>query len=123
MKILIDMNLTPSWCDALKQHGFEAIHWIEVGDKRAPDRTIMTWARTSGYVVFTHDLDFGMLLATTQVMGPSVIQIRAQDTLPEHQTKRVVAVLRRHEAELEAGALITIDDVRSRVRILPLRDR
>lgn len=55
MKILVDMNLSPSWADALGQHGFEAVHWMEVGDQRAPDRTIMTWARERGYVVFTHD--------------------------------------------------------------------
>ena len=120
MKILVDMNLSPSWADALTRHGFEAVHWIEVGDGRAPDRTIMAWARERGYVVFTHDLDFSALLATSRATGPSVIQIRAQDVLPDRQARRVAAVLRQYASALEAGALITMDDVRSRVRILPL---
>ncbi len=44
----------------------------------------MDWARPSGYVVFTHDLDFGALLAASHAGGPSVIQVRAQDVLPDH---------------------------------------
>jgi predicted nuclease of predicted toxin-antitoxin system len=30
----------------------------------------------------THDLDFGMLLASVRTNRPSVIQIRSQDVLP-----------------------------------------
>ena len=63
------------------------------------------------------------LLATTRATGPSVLQVRTQDVMPEHLARRVVEVLRRHAADLAAGALVTIDDVRSRVHILPLRGR
>jgi len=123
VKILVDMNLPPAWCEALRREGFEAVHWSEIGDPRAPDRTIMARARAQGYVVFTHDLDFSALLATTRATGPSVLQVRTQDVMPEHLARRVVEVLRRHAADLAAGALVTIDDVRSRVHILPLRGR
>lgn len=121
MKILIDMNLSPRWSDVLRRHGWEAVHWSTVGDPRAPDRAIMTWARDNGHIVFTHDLDFGVLLASTRANAPSVLQVRTQDVTPEHLESLVVAVLRQHEAELDAGALVTVDEVRSRVRILPLR--
>jgi predicted nuclease of predicted toxin-antitoxin system len=30
---------------------------------RAQDKVIMDWAMVNAYVVFTHDLDFGILLA------------------------------------------------------------
>ncbi len=43
----------------------------------------MGWERSNGYVVFTHDLDFGMMLALTQVAGPSVLQVRGQKVLPD----------------------------------------
>lgn len=61
MKIIVDMNLSPDWVDELMSHGFEAVHWSHVGDPRAPDRTIMEWARSRDFVVFTHDLDFRQL--------------------------------------------------------------
>jgi predicted nuclease of predicted toxin-antitoxin system len=35
----------------------------------------MEWARANRYIVFTHDLDFGSLLAATGAETPSVIQI------------------------------------------------
>ncbi len=120
MKILIDMNLAPEWVEVLKRHGWDAAHWSSLGDPRAPDRVIMEWARSNGYVVFTHDLDFGALLAITQADGPSVIQVRTQNILPSHLENTVVDVLRQHGSALESGALITVDEARSRVRILPI---
>ncbi len=82
MKLLIDMNLSPDWVEVFRRNGWEALHWSMVGDPRATDRAIMEWARANGYVVFTHDLDFGALLAVTQLNGPSVIQVRTQDIMP-----------------------------------------
>jgi len=32
VKVLVDMNLSPSWVPALENHGFSAIHWSSVGD-------------------------------------------------------------------------------------------
>jgi predicted nuclease of predicted toxin-antitoxin system len=80
----------------------------------------MHWARTNGSVVFTHDLDFGTMLALTHAAGPSVIQVRGQNVLPDHLAPTVIAALRQHESELAAGALVVVDEAKSRVRILPI---
>lgn len=72
MKFLLDMNLTPDWVSIIRSGGYEAVHWSLVGNPRANDKELMAWARTHGYIVFTHDLDFGTLLATTEAEGPSV---------------------------------------------------
>ena len=61
MKVLIDMNLTPAWLGFLRGHGVEAVHWAYVGDPRATDTAIMSWARERRHLVFTHDLDFSAL--------------------------------------------------------------
>jgi len=53
MKLVIDMNLSPKWAAVLKQEGWEALHWATVGDPRASDHTIMDWARSNDYIVFT----------------------------------------------------------------------
>lgn len=120
MKILIDMNLSPDWVHALTNHGIKAVHWSTVGDPRAEDAVIMNWARENGYVVFTHDLDFGAALALTQADGPSVLQVRTQDVTPDHLEPAVINVLENNTPLLEAGCLIVLDEGRSRVRILPL---
>lgn len=86
---------------------------------RATDNVIMSWARENGYVVFTHDLDFGVLLALTQAESPSVIQVRTQDVFPEVLAKRLVKVLKEHQTTLEKGALLTVDEAKARVRVLP----
>lgn len=114
------MNLSPEWVSLLTTIGFEAVHWATVGDARATDQAIMTWAKANGYVVFTHDLDFGALLAATQAESPSVIQVRTQDVLPASIGDLVINVLQQFQTELELGALITVDEARSRVRILPI---
>ena len=119
MNLLIDMNLSPDWVEVFEQQGWQALHWSTVGDPRAADRVIMDWARANGYVVFTHDLDFGTLLATTRAQGPSVIQVRIQDIMPQSLGSRFVQIIRQYESVLEGGALITIDELKSRVRALP----
>jgi len=121
MKFLIDMNLSPDWVDVFGRHGWQALHWSTVGDPRAQDHVIMEWARDHGYIVFTHDLDFGALLAATRAQGPSVVQVRAQDIMPSRLAIRLLKLLRHYESLLEKGALITVDETKDRVRILPFQ--
>jgi predicted nuclease of predicted toxin-antitoxin system len=120
MKLLVDMNLSPDWVKILTENGLESLHWLIVGKASASDHEIAAWAETNGYVLFTHDLDFGAILAATKAKGPSVVQIRAQDVNPHHIGNSVTRVLRQFRQSLEDGALLTIDETKSRVRILPL---
>jgi predicted nuclease of predicted toxin-antitoxin system len=121
VKVLVDVNLSPAWTDVLANHHIEAVHWTSVGDPRAADAELMRYARDRGYVVFTHDLDFGTLLALTRARGPSIVQVRAQDVLPEAIGKMVARVLTEHVVALESGALVTVDQHAARVRVLPIR--
>lgn len=123
VKLVIDMNLSPAWVTLLRQQGFEAWHWSAIGAPNAPDTAIMQWARENQAVVFTHDLDFGILLAVTQAGRPSVIQVRTQDVSPAHLGGIVVNVLKAHADALGSGALVTVDEARARVRILPIESR
>jgi predicted nuclease of predicted toxin-antitoxin system len=118
--LVIDMNLSVEWVAELASHGWHAVHWSTVGDPRAEDSIIMAWALANNHVVFTHDLDFGAMLALTHATGPSVLQVRGQNVLPEDIGPIVIAALRRYDAELAAGALVVVDLKKSRVRVLPL---
>ncbi len=91
-----------------------------VGDPRASDAAIMEWAATHEYVVFTHDLDFGTMLALSHAAGPSVLQVRGADVLPDHLGDAILAALKQHGADLSSGALVVVDESRSRVRVLPI---
>lgn len=71
-------------------------------------------------MVFTHDLDFGTPLAATHAEGPSVLQVRTDNTAPSAIGADVVRVLHLRREAFERGALVTIDKVRARVRILPI---
>ena len=120
MRLLIDMNLSPAWEPLLRAQGFEVIHWSVLGAHNAPDNEIMKWARDNGCVLLTHDLDPGILLAHSKDGGPSVIQVRTQDVSPEHLGQVLVREIGAHAEALESGALLTIDESKSRVRILPI---
>jgi len=120
MKLLIDMNLSPDWVPILEKAGWETVHWSRIGRVDAPDREILGYARSNGYIVFTHDLDFGTLLAATKTDCPSVIQIRTQDVTPQHLAKLVISALNQFARQLEEGSLVTIDEKKVRARILPI---
>ena len=46
MKLLVDMNRSPSWVEYFRERGVEAVHGSAVGDARAPDGEILRYART-----------------------------------------------------------------------------
>lgn len=121
MKLIVDMNLSPRWIKLLSDAGVEAVHWSVIGKFNAPDSEIMAYATANDYVVLTHDLDFGSILAVTHGEKPSVVQIRAEDVSPDVIGLQVVTALRQMESELDAGALLTIDTNRTRLRLLPLQ--
>lgn len=114
------MNLTPMWVEFFTTREIESVHWSDVGNPKALDPEIMSFARDNRFVVFTHDLDFGSILAVTHARGPSVIQARVEDPVPAVIGGAVVTVIVENTAYLERGALITIDPDKSRVRILPI---
>jgi len=123
MKLLLDMNLSPRWAGFLAEAGFEAVHWSSAGTANASDSDIMAYARAQDYVVLTHDLDFGAILAVSHGEKPSVVQVRSQDVRPEAIGLLIVNAIRQMTMELEQGALLTIDSKRTRIRILPLQSR
>jgi predicted nuclease of predicted toxin-antitoxin system len=121
MKLLVDMNLSPRWITLLRDAGWESTHWSQVGHATARDSEIMAYAAANDFVVLTHDLDFGAILAATRGKKPSVAQVRNEDVSPEAIGKQIVAALHIAQAELEAGALLTIEIDRTRLRLLPLQ--
>ena len=121
MNVLVDMNLSPSWVERLVRQGLDAVHWSTIGAATAPDVEILTWANEHHFVVITNDLDFSAILAAGAVAGPSVVQLRTQDLLSEGAVRIVARALEAHREDLKRGALLSIDEGGTRVRMLPLK--
>ncbi len=118
--ILVDMNLSPDWIAVLVAAGHNAVHWSAVGDVRALDPELVEWARNNEHLVLTHDLNFGTILAQTHASRPSVIIIRADDPNATGVRNQVLGAIQQYATELTSGALVVVDPLRSRVRILPI---
>lgn len=123
MKLLIDMNLSPTWVETFARTGIEAVHWSALGAANASDVQIMAYAKFHNYVVLTHDLDFSTILAATKGDKPSVVQIRTGDIRPKTASAKIISALKQMEAELDGGALLTIHPDKARLRLLPLLSR
>jgi predicted nuclease of predicted toxin-antitoxin system len=121
VKLLVDMNLSPSWVERLARHGFEAVHWSTIGAATAPDVEVLTWANEHGFIIVTNDLDFSAILAASAGATPSVVQIRTQDLFSDETVSIVAKALDAHREDIERGALLSIDEAGTRVRVLPLR--
>ena len=86
----------------------------------ATDAAIMAYAGQYGYIVVTHDLDFGAILAVTRGTKPSVVQIRSDDLNPDTIGALVAGAVHQLESQLDAGALVSVEPHRTKVRLLPL---
>ncbi|MCB0519907.1 MAG: DUF5615 family PIN-like protein [Saprospiraceae bacterium] len=115
------MNLSPLWVSVLQKAGWYAAHWSEIGAMKSPDTVIMAYAKEHSYCVFTHDLDFSAILATTKAETPSVFQFRTQDVMPDAIGHLVINNMRKFQPELEAGAPVTVNETKGKVRVLPIR--
>lgn len=115
------MNLAPRWVDFLNEHGHESVHWHSVGSPAAPDIDLIEYARGNDFVILTQDLDFGTLLALSGDRMPSVIQVRAQATLPDDIGRQVIAAIDAASAHVANGALVTVMPSTHRISVLPLR--
>lgn len=120
MKFLADMGISARVVVTLRDLGHDAIHARDVGLARATDTAILERSRGEGRIVLTVDLDFGQLLAATQQPLPSVVIFRVHDQTPASITPRLLQVIAERSADLEAGAIILVEDRRYRVRLLPI---
>jgi predicted nuclease of predicted toxin-antitoxin system len=100
--------------------GLDAAHVGELGMSAAPDREILEHAVREQQVVVTLDADFHALLALNAAARPSVVRVRIEGLRSEALVALIVRVLDLCKADLEAGAMATVDEHSVRIRLLPL---
>ncbi len=120
MKILLDQGVPRSAAELLRDAGVDAVHTGEIRMARAADEAILTRAREESRLVVTLDADFHALLATSGASRPSVIRLRLEGLRAERTRDVVLRVLQSCRADLEAGAVASVEPDRVRIRRLPL---
>jgi predicted nuclease of predicted toxin-antitoxin system len=120
VKLLLDQGLPRSAVEALRQLGIEAVHAGLVGMAKASDQEILERARREGETVVTLDADFHALLALSNAAAPSVVRIRIEGLRGPELGALVARVVALCDADLVAGAMVTVDPHAVRVRRLPL---
>ena len=120
MRFLADAGISPKTVGFLLEIGHEAIHVSTIGMQTAEDRALIQRAVVDGAVILTFDLDFGDILALGVLDRPSVVIFRLSDERADSVNRRLAAVLADRLADLEAGALILVEDTRYRMRKLPI---
>lgn len=120
MKLLLDQGVPRRAAALLRDAGVEATHVAEVGLSAADDADILAWCRTKGAVAVTLDTDFHAQIALSGMATPSAIRIRIEGLKGPEVSRLLLSVLETHRSGLEAGALVTIDAKRSRLRRLPI---
>lgn len=120
MKILLDMNISPLWINFFTNNDHFVYHWSQVGSPNDPDIRIMKYARENGFVILTHDLDFGDLLSKHSYKLPSIVLIRQQNVIPLTHGELLLRIIASNEGRFANGVLITISRNNIRIRDLPI---
>lgn len=84
------------------------------------DEELLEAAIRGEYVLLTHDQDMGTLLALKQTTQPSVVLLRTSDLRPGVVGPKLVSILNDLREDLQAGALVVVEDERIRLRRLPI---
>jgi predicted nuclease of predicted toxin-antitoxin system len=122
MKLILDEGMPLRAARALRDANLDARHVLELGMGGASDEAILGKAEAEGAIIATLDADFHRILAITGAKGPSVIRVRIEGLNGPQLAVLLRSVLERTEEELRAGAALSVNANRLRVRRLPLRE-
>ena len=120
VNFLADMGISPRTVDFLQHFGHKAVHLQQQSLHRLKDPQILEKAREGGWILLTHDLDFGDLLAASGADLPSVVIFRLRNMRPERVNHYLLRIISQYQEALENGAIITVTEGRIRMRNLPL---
>ena len=120
MKILADQNVSRKVVEKLRDAGVDVVRVGDVLNPRAPDVDILVEAERRGAIILSHDQDFSALLAASGAVRPSLVNLRVSYVDAEQVARVVASVLKITGEDLAAGAVVTMDDTRVRIRRLPI---
>lgn len=120
MKFLTDIPISRGVAAHLAAQGHDVAMAADRLGPSAPDDALIRLAVAEGRTIICFDLDFATLVALSESSSPSVITFRTARHSSEFVRQKLDAVLPQLESDLLHGALVTIDDHRVRIRLLPV---
>lgn len=121
MKFLLNENIPPSLVAHLLSAGYESVHSYECGLSEKSDEEVILFALSRGYIIVTHDLDYGRMISLSGKAKPLVITFRQNTISPLIISESLLMALPQISEVLENGALVSIDEQLVRFRLLPLK--
>jgi predicted nuclease of predicted toxin-antitoxin system len=118
MRFLLDMNLSPALVQLLRSEGHDAIHLLDAGSGDLADSAVFELAAKAGRIVVTFDLDFGEIAGFAHP-GSAVVLLRLRFARPSYVWDRLRAAIGQAAADLQAGAVVLVEDTRIRIRRMP----
>jgi predicted nuclease of predicted toxin-antitoxin system len=120
MRFLADMGISQGVVTWLQAQGHDAIHLRDQGLHRLENGEIFTKAFRESRITLTWDLDVAEILALSGRHTVSAVIFRLVNTRTPHVIERLARVLQESARDLEDGAIISVEEGRHRVRLLPL---
>ena len=120
MRFLADMGISQRVVTWLREQGHDATHLRDEGLQRLENGDIFTKASRELRIILTWDLDFAEILALSGSNTVSAIVFRLVNTRSTHVIERLERVLLESTQDLEDGAIISVEEGRHRVRLLPI---
>ena len=120
MKLLADLHISPRTVEFLRTLGHDVARIIEIMPPDAGDQAVVAEADKQHRVILTQDLDFSSIIALGGRKRPSIITLRLSSSRIEHVNAVLQKVLPTVESDLVAGAVVTVEDTRIRLRQLPI---
>lgn len=119
MKLLADLHISPVTVLFLRSSGHDTVRVNEIMPPASPDKEIVQAAINSNRVVLTQDLDFSEIIALSGKTAPSLISLRLSSSRIEYVNSVLDRILPIIENDLIAGAIVSVEDDRVRIRKLP----
>ncbi len=120
MRLLADLHVSPRTVTFLRALGHDTIRSSEVLAPTASDQEIIDFAFAHQRAVLTQDLDFSTLIALSGKTSPSLISLRLAHARSDYVNSILERVLPVIQEDVEAGAIVTVEDRRIRRRRLPI---
>lgn len=120
MRFLADMGVSWRVVQWLRENGHDATHLREQDLHRLPNGDIFTKAANEQRIILTWDLDFTEIVALSNTRIVSAIVFRLLNTRSANVIRRLTRVLAESTQDLEDGAIISVEESRHRVRLLPI---
>jgi predicted nuclease of predicted toxin-antitoxin system len=120
MRFLADMGVSQRVVTWLQEQGHDATHLRDEGLQKLENGEIFTKAFRESRIILTWDLDFTEIVALSKTSTVSAVVFRLLNTRSDHVIARLERVLAVSAQDLQEGAIISVEEGRHRVRLLPL---